>query len=133
MLDLKGKRFKFPNISRIITETPHDQQLFYVKIFSVSFVSTFLIVAIMLKGVTLFTNIGELQAAEQQRTTLKEQQHYWEKIVKEHPDYRDAYFQLAVTSYQLGEKKVAKEYLDKTLMLDPHFEQGKELERQLGK
>ena len=133
MLHLKGKRPQFPNISRIITESSQEQQFFYIKIFSVSFVSTFLIVAIMLKGVTLFTSIGKLQAAEQQRTTLKEQQRYWENIVKERPDYRDAYFQLAVTSYQLGEEKIAKEYLDKTLTLDPHFEQGKELVRQLEK
>ncbi len=51
----------------------------------------------------------------------------WEKIIKERPDYRDGYFQLAILNYQIHENEKAKEYLNQTLILDPNFTPAKEL------
>lgn len=52
---------------------------------------------------------------------------FWEKIVKEKPDYRDAYLRLAVLNYQLHKKEEAREYLKKVIDLDPNFEPAREL------
>ena len=122
---------KFPNISRFIPEYSPDQQKYFLKIFSVTFISGFLLMAIMLKGITLFTTIGELQAADKQKQTLAWQQVYWEKVAQEHPGYRDAYFQLATLSYRLGEKVKATEYLDQAMKLDPNFAEGKDFQAKL--
>ena len=56
----------------------------------------------------------------------------WEKIVEEKPNYRDGYLQLAILHYKLYENEKAKEYLQKTLDLDPNYEPARELEEILG-
>ena len=122
---------KSPKISRFIPDYSADQQKYFLKIFSITFISGFLLMVIILKGITLFTTIGELQAAKQQKQSLVQQQVYWEKIAVEHPGYRDAYFQLAILSYQLGEKVKATEYLDQTMLIDPNFAAGKEFQKEL--
>jgi len=52
---------------------------------------------------------------------------YWERIVAEKENYRDAYLQLALLHYQLFENKKAQEYLDQVLELDPNFEPARKI------
>jgi len=90
---------------------------------------------------------GEMILGEQANTKLNElwQQKYysdpedirrliaaWEKIIEEKPNYRDGYLQLAILHYKLYENEKAKEYLQKTLDLDPNYEPARELEEILG-
>lgn len=56
---------------------------------------------------------------------------FWQKEIGERPNYRDAYFKLALLNYQLKDFDKANEYLKKTLSLDPNFEKGRELEKLL--
>ena len=56
---------------------------------------------------------------------------FWQKEVGKMPNYRDAYFKLALLNYQLKDFDKANEYLKKTLSLDPNFEKGRELEKLL--
>lgn len=56
---------------------------------------------------------------------------FWEKVIEEKPDYRDAYLQLAILNYQLYENKKAQEYFRQATELDPNFEVSKELEKKL--
>lgn len=53
---------------------------------------------------------------------------FWEKIIADKPEYRDAYLQLALLHYQIYETNKAKEYLQKAKELDPNFEVIKQLE-----
>lgn len=55
----------------------------------------------------------------------------WEKITQEKPDYRDGYFQIAVLYYKLGENEKVREYVEKTLLLDPNFEPAGKLIQEL--
>lgn len=68
------------------------------------------------------------EAKEEPQKTCQEIA-FWEKAIQEKPDYRDAYFQLAVLYSQLSQKEKAREYLQKTLKLDPNFEAGKKLDK----
>lgn len=52
---------------------------------------------------------------------------YWEKIVAEKENYRDAYLQLALLHYQLFENEKAQEYLNQALELDPNFEPAQKI------
>ena len=45
---------------------------------------------------------------------------YWQNILTSHPDYRDAYIQLASLSYQEGNLAQAHAYLLKSRILDPN-------------
>lgn len=49
----------------------------------------------------------------------------WRKIVLDRPDYRDGYFRLAVSYYQVFDEEMAKRNILKTLELDPNFEPAK--------
>lgn len=123
---------KFPNISRFITELPRERQLYYLKIFCFSFVSTFLLVSIMLRGYQLVGGLHFLRVASAQRQEIEKERVYWEDVVKRHEGYRDVYFKLAVLSYQLGETDKARTYLRNTLDIDPNFKEGREFAKKVG-
>lgn len=131
-IDLSLLKSKFPRISRFIPEIPREEQFFYAKIFVVSFVSLFLLVAISHKGFSLLTTINQLEAAGQRRSQLEQERVYWDQVVKEHPGYRDANFQLSVISYQLGDLANARHYLQQALHIDPNFQEGKEFGEKIG-
>lgn len=55
----------------------------------------------------------------------------WQKITKEKPDFRDGFFQEALILYQLKRLDEAKIVLEKVFFLDPNFESGRLLEKEL--
>ncbi len=58
----------------------------------------------------------------------EENQRYWKEIVKDYPDYRDAYIQLASIAYEKGNKDEAREYIKSAVALDPNNPIVKKLE-----
>ena len=57
---------------------------------------------------------------------------FWEENLSKYPEYRDAYFRLAVLEYELRNFEKSEEYLEKVFKLDPSFKEGKKLEKLLG-
>jgi len=51
---------------------------------------------------------------------LSKELEFWQNVVKEKPDYRDAYLQASALSYQLNKPEDAKKYLDQAAALDPN-------------
>ncbi|CAN5151670.1 hypothetical protein BH09PAT1_BH09PAT1_0370 [soil metagenome] len=123
---------KFPSNFRFITEFTSAKGLFYTKIFCFSFITTFLMVCILLRGFQLFQGIQVLHAATNHRDALVNEQKYWEDVVSRHQGYRDAEFKLAVVSYQLGDKVKARSSLTEALAIDPNFTKGREFAKQVG-
>lgn len=72
------------------------------------------------------------QRKEQEMHDLAAQKMQWESIVSAYPDYRDAYYTLAVIEYRLGDQGKAKTYVQKTLQIDPNFRPGLTLKNLLG-
>ena len=70
-----------------------------------------------------------LERIKNEPQRVREEIAFWEKVVLEKPDYRDAYLQLAILNYQIYEKEKAKFYLGKALNLDPNFEPAKEFKK----
>lgn len=132
MPDAKNIAFKFPSNFRFIPEYFQTKEIYYIKIFCFSFVTTFLLVSIMLKGYQLFLGIQTLHAATMDRAVLNQESRYWQDVIARHPGYRDAEFKLAVLSYQLGEKDKSKHYLQEALIIDPNFKEGREFAKQVG-
>ncbi len=64
----------------------------------------------------------EITVSQVLGATAKDEQHrdYWKQIVKEHPDYRDAYIALAYIAYKEGETQEAVSYIHEASDLDPN-------------
>lgn len=57
---------------------------------------------------------------QHERGNLERELNYWQNIVAEKPDYRDAYLELAALAYRLSRYQEAKNYLDQALTLNPN-------------
>lgn len=115
------KPFEFPSIYRKITELPY---------FWWSVVAS--LILLVLIGFTSFITYKAWREKEEvslQRQKVVKEVAFWEDIVKQYPNYRDAYYTLSVLSYRLKEYDKAKMYLGKALFIDPNFEKGRELEK----
>jgi tetratricopeptide (TPR) repeat protein len=53
---------------------------------------------------------------------------FWQSIADKYEGYKDAYFQMAVLDYQLGNLQKAKSENKKALSLDPNFTDAQKLE-----
>lgn len=113
-----GSPLQFPRILRTFTE----------KYFFAILVLLVLAVAIVFLGLNLYKSINQKQEIDKERLKITKEVEFWKAVVAKYKDYRDAYFQLALLEYRLGNFKGSKFYLQKTLELDPNFEKGRELE-----
>lgn len=62
-----------------------------------------------------------LTAWKNEPARLENSYRYWQTVIKEKPDYRDAYLALAALAYQLGYKTDAKQYVEKIREIDPNL------------
>ena len=62
-----------------------------------------------------------------ERSGLEAKYNYWQNVVSQKPDFRDAYLQLATLSYRLGKIAEGKSYLTQLINLDPNFVLNKKL------
>lgn len=142
----------FPSISRIIpelnrgtTRSKNDpsgrryaelggnvlKRVVWNKYFLVSFISVFISVGIALQGVELTRHLAELQKIRNEREQVRGEIAYWEDVIKKREDYRDGYFKLALLEYRLGDREKAKEYIDKTLFIDPNYKAALDFQREI--
>ena len=122
----KAKPQKLPRNSRIIPERIHADEF----IFTLGILCIF--AAILVVSANLYKNLKEQKALVNEKIKVLREEAYWENEIKLKPDFRDAYFSLALINYQLNDLNKANEYLAKTLSLDPNFEKGRELGKLLG-
>jgi tetratricopeptide (TPR) repeat protein len=107
------------------------KQFVWNKYFLVSFVSVFISVGIALQGVELMQHLHQLQIIRNEREQVRGEIAYWEGVVKAHDNYRDGFFKLALLEYRLGNRGKAREYLNKTLFIDPNYEAALEFQQKI--
>ena len=128
---------QFPRIFRIIPEdkifkkTPTSKPLFYIISGFVLTVSIMLILGILIILVSFHNNLRFAANLIFQRQELQNKIYFWQSIANEYDGYKDAYFQIAVLEYRLGNLQEAKQANNKALLLDPNFEEAKKLDRLL--
>lgn len=113
------KLLKFPRILRTFTE----------KYFLACLILFVLVVMLVVVGMDLYKDIDQKQKIDKERQEIVKQLQFWQSVVAKYKDYRDAYFQLAILDYRLGDISTSKFYLKKALDIDPNFEKGRELEK----
>lgn len=82
-------------------------------------------------GVQVSVSLQAYRQAKGERDRVVYELSFWEQVLRIHPDYRDAYFKVALLRYQLGDPVSSKGYLQKAMEIDPNFEEGKKLKEML--
>ncbi len=136
---------EFPNIYRRITESKHVKRVSRMTfilpgqskpvnlLLSILAILTFLIMGVLIIGIGIFSfkSFEYLNQAHQislERQRMQEEISFWQSIANKYEGYKDAYFQMAILDYQLGNFQKAKTENKKALTLDPNFEDAKKLE-----
>lgn len=122
----KESSLKFPSISRFIPETVNENYIFIV-------VLLFILISSTIVSFDLYQNVAFERKLVGETSDLQRRLEFWENEVKIHPDYRDAYFNLALISYQLKDFDSSINNLQKALEIDPNFEKGKKFQEILSK
>ena len=116
---------KFPRNYRSIPEKLNrDEGIFFIGFLSI-------LIAILLISLDMYSNFEKQKSLSRDRVKIFEEVSFWQSEVKLHPNFRDAYLNLALLNFQLKNLEESKENLDKSLELDPNFEEGRELEKLL--
>lgn len=141
----KKKSSQFPSIYRIITENKlfkklkelefrlilqakHKKYVYYFFVALTLIISTFLIIGILMFGIKFYKLSNEYTKLRSERISLEQKINFWQSIANKYEGYKDAYFQIALLEYRLGNFKKSQEYNKKALLLDPNFEDSKKLE-----
>lgn len=117
-----------PSIPRSI---PASQILHMTEWGIVALVSGILIVLILSLSVQINQQIKVFSEQQAEKQEIENEQRYWEGIVKAYPGYRDAYYKLALVTYQLGDEKNALIAINNALRLDPLFKEGRAFRERL--
>lgn len=136
---------QFPNIYRIITENKFFKEITNLEIsllnqskhkktitYFLSFTTTILIIVLLIGSLTLtiklYQGVGSYLKIANNRQDLSNKINFWQSFTQKYDGYKDAYFQIALLQYQLGNFEKAKESNKKALLLDPGFKDAKSLE-----
>lgn len=134
-----AKKKELPSNSRPITEIITDwatwverSLLLKGRLWITFMISFLLLMMIVVVSVSFYKNIRIKQNVDREREKNTKDILYWQGIANKYKGYRDAYFQLAVLEYKIGDMEKSKQYLKKVFELDPNFEVGIRLEKVLG-
>ncbi len=128
----KLKKPQFPRIYRRITENkdfPHVLKI--LKKMTIVFIFAVIFVFILFTAVDLQRNFVKNQQIQAQRQKLIHEINIWKSFSDKYKNYKEVYFQIAVREFQLGNFKSANQYLQKTLFIDPNYEEALKLQREL--
>ncbi len=128
----KLKKPQFPRIYRTITENkdfPHVLKI--LKQMAVIFAFAVIAVFILFTAVDLYKNYTQNQQIQSQRQKLIHEVNIWKSFSDKYKNYKEVYFQIAVREFQLGDFKAARQYLQKSLFIDPNYEEALKLQKEL--
>ena len=121
----KAKPEKLPSNYRTIPEKLNrDETVFFVG-------SLVIVLAMLIISLDLYSNFAAQKRINEERVRVLNQLSFWSNEVKIHPNYRDAYFSLALLNFRLRDMEDARKNLNEALRLDPNFEKGRELQKLL--
>jgi len=144
-VESSGKKPQFPNIYRIINErelfkkTPKltiklslqpklKKFAFFTTTIFVFIAIVVLVTGIAFFGVKVYQNYQTITQINAQRQQIQGKINFWQSIADKYEGFKDAYFQMAMLDYSLGNFKKAKLENKKALILDPNFNDAKKLE-----
>ncbi|MCL6096909.1 MAG: hypothetical protein M1444_04515 [Patescibacteria group bacterium] len=128
----EAKKLQFPRIYRKIPEKSEILHILRIlKKMAIIFVFAALALFILFTAVDLYKNYLQNQQIQAQRQKLIHEINIWKSFSDKYKNYKEVYFQIAVREFQLGDFKAAKEYLQKSLFIDPNYEEALKLQKEL--
>lgn len=126
-----NKKKKTPTVKQVLLDFAksliHEEKLLLTAIVA----GLFFFGAVIFAGIQLSSSLQTYREAKADRDRVVYELSFWEQVLRIHPDYRDAYFKLALLRYRLGDTTSSKGYVQKALDIDPNFEEGKQLQKLL--
>ncbi|MCL5435197.1 MAG: hypothetical protein M1405_02305 [Patescibacteria group bacterium] len=130
--ETEAKKRQFPRIYRRITENPEFVRILHIlKKMTIVSIFTTVVVLILFTAVDLYRNYSKNQQIQAGRQKLIHEINIWKSFSDKYKNYKEVYFQIAVREFQLGNFKSAEAYLQKTLFIDPSYEEALKLQREL--
>lgn len=133
-------KLQFPKIYRIITEPFHlfkksknKNSKIFKKLKFQGLVTFYIVITalILLLSFDLLISLQKQKEINFERTKIQSEIKLWEAISVKYQGYKEAYYQLALLNYRIGEIDKAKFYINKALYLDPNFEKARDLQKTL--
>lgn len=138
----------FPRIYRFITEKTLLRKLkkHWIKLSnqsklkksyayaSIALTLFLVITLILLTGFLVFRfveNYQQYYVLQAERSQIYGKINFWNSIADKYPGYPDAYFNIAVLYYKVGDLGNSQKFLNKTLLLNPNYKDAKKLEEKL--
>jgi tetratricopeptide (TPR) repeat protein len=75
--------------------------------------------------------LDQYKTLQEEQASIKNELLYWENVLAAVPNSPDVYFQAGVVAFQLGDKKLASQYITEALALDPTFEAAIQLQEKI--
>lgn len=100
-----------------------------LKLEGIIFIYAITIFLILISAFDLFSNFQKQKEINFETEKIQSEIKLWQEVTNKFKDYKEAYYQLAILEYRLGETDLAKFYIDKSLYLDPNFEKARELRK----
>jgi tetratricopeptide (TPR) repeat protein len=128
----KLKKPQFPRIYRRITESkdfPHILKILKRMVIIFVFATTVVFIAFI--TVDLYKNFSKNRQIRVQRQKLIHEINIWKSFSDKYKNYKEVYLQIAVREFELGNFQNARLYLQKTLFIDPNYEEALRLQKEL--
>lgn len=123
---LRWQNNLFPKFNRFITEALKNRSTKGKVLLGVGVV---LAIFVIWQAILLIQAFQDFRVEFTNREKIFAQRALWIDIANKYPGYRDAYFQIAVLSYQIGDISTERKYLQKTILADPNFAPAQSLEK----
>lgn len=75
--------------------------------------------------------LDQYQVLQEEQASIKSELLYWENAMVTVPNSPDIYFQAGVAAFQLGDKDLAAQYINKAIELDPDFQAAQQLQEKI--
>lgn len=128
----EARKLQFPRIYRRI---PEKSELLHIlkilKQMAIVFVFAAAVVFILFIAIDIYENYGKNQQIQSQRQKLIHEINIWKSFSDKYKNYKEVYFQIAVREFQLGDFTSARQYLQKSLFIDPNYEEALKLQKEL--
>ena len=126
------RKLQSPRIYRRITESLEFVRILQIlKKMTIVFIFTAVVALILFTAANLYRNYSKNQQIQVQRQKLIHEINIWKSFSDKYKNYKEVYFQIAAREFQLGNFKSAKQYLQRTLFIDPNYEEALKLQREL--
>lgn len=102
-------------------------------IYMLNFVLSILIIQALISIIAIFALNNILVKAYFENREKQSKAYYWERVAEQYPYAPDVLFNTAKSVYEIGEKKKALNYIEKSLQIDPLFEKAQKLKQAIQK